>query len=209
MPANLSALIRYKTIDLCLSNRNRQWTIKDLMAECSDALREHRGIRSGVSERTLRDDIRVMRSNILGFNAPIKQRNGVYYYSDPSYSIFQVSAVKTKLLKRILTFMLEIRAEMDHPELEIMIGKLAEIIPYEDEVTGPAGEPSRYKEEKPEEVAEDEMLREEAALPSDYVNYIPSGSEPLKARKKVAIPSRKKEKKIRFTFSWKNVLELI
>ena len=88
MPANLNALIRYKTIDVCLSNRHRQWTIKDLMVACSDSLSEHRGMGSGVSERTLRDDIRVMRSNILGFNAPIKQRDGQYFYSDPSFSIF-------------------------------------------------------------------------------------------------------------------------
>ena len=189
MPANLNALIRYKTIDLCLSNRHRQWTIKDLMVACSEALREHRGMNTGVSERTLRDDIRVMRSNILGFNAPIKQRDGIYFYSDPSFSIFQASAVKKKLLKRILTFLLEIRAEMDHPELEIMIGKLAEIIPFDEDV-----------------------VRNELDAGSGYMYFTPSAPEAWKeskAKRKLSITPLKKVRKAVYSFSWRDVLDLI
>ena len=32
MPANKNALIRYKTIDNCLRNRYRRWTLDDLVA---------------------------------------------------------------------------------------------------------------------------------------------------------------------------------
>ena len=38
MPANRNALIRYKTIDKCLQNRYRRWTLEDLIEACSDAL---------------------------------------------------------------------------------------------------------------------------------------------------------------------------
>lgn len=38
MPANKNALIRYKTIDNCLRNRYRRWTLDDLVEACSDAL---------------------------------------------------------------------------------------------------------------------------------------------------------------------------
>ena len=208
MPANLNALIRYKTIDVCLSNRHRQWTIKDLMVACSEALSEHRGVNSGVSERTLRDDIRVMRSNILGFNAPIKQHDGLYFYSDTSFSIFQSSAVKKKLLKRILTFLLEIRAEMDHPELEIMIAKLAEIIPFDEDLPAPEPQPE-MKEKKVDRIIEEEVVRDEPEAGSGYMYFTPSAPEDSKAKRRVSIPSLKKEKKPGYLFSWRDVLELI
>ena len=38
MPANKNALIRYKTIDNCLRNRYRRWTLDDLVDACSEAL---------------------------------------------------------------------------------------------------------------------------------------------------------------------------
>ena len=61
MPANKNALIRYKTIDNCLRNHYR-----------SDALYEMEGITKGVSVRTVQSDIQMMRSDKLGYNAPIE-----------------------------------------------------------------------------------------------------------------------------------------
>ena len=49
MPANKNALIRYKTIDRCLRNKYRRWTLDDLVEACSDALYEMEGITKGVS----------------------------------------------------------------------------------------------------------------------------------------------------------------
>ena len=88
MPANKNALIRYKTIDNCLRNPFRRWTIDDLVDACSDALYEFEGIRKGVSLRTVQLDIQMMRSNKLGYNAPIEVYDHKYYrYSDPDFSI--------------------------------------------------------------------------------------------------------------------------
>lgn len=88
MPVNRNALIRYKTIDKCLSNPYREWTLEDLIDACSDALYEYEGIDKGVSRRTLQADIQIMRSDKLGYNAPIKVYNNKYYkYEDPNYSI--------------------------------------------------------------------------------------------------------------------------
>lgn len=88
MPANKNALIRYKTIDKCLRNRSRRWTIEDLMEKCSDALYDCEGIKSGVSLRTVQGDLQMMRSNKLGYNAPIEVYDHKYYrYSDSDYSI--------------------------------------------------------------------------------------------------------------------------
>ena len=88
MPANKNALIRYKTIDKCLRNRYRRWTIDDLVEACSDALYDMEGIGKGVSMRTAQGDIQIMRSDKLGYNAPIEVYDNKFYrYADPDYSI--------------------------------------------------------------------------------------------------------------------------
>ena len=91
MPVNRNALIRYTTIDKCLRNRYRKWTLEDLMEACSDALYEYEGIRKGVSKRTTQLDIQTMRSEKLGYNAPIiVEEKKFYTYEDPDYSITQL-----------------------------------------------------------------------------------------------------------------------
>ncbi len=88
MPANKNALLRYKTIDRCLRNRYRRWTLDDLVEACSDALYEMEGVLRGVSVRTVQADLQVMRSDRLGYNAPIEVYDGKYYrYADDDYSI--------------------------------------------------------------------------------------------------------------------------
>ena len=72
MPVNRNALLRYKTIDHCLCNRYRKWTLDDLIGACAD----------------IQLDIQTMRSDRLGYNAPIVVIDNKYYtYSDPDYSI--------------------------------------------------------------------------------------------------------------------------
>ncbi len=91
MPANKNALIRYKTIDNCLRNRYRRWTLDDLVDACSDALYDMEGIRKGVSVRTVQGDIQMMRSDKLGYNAPIEVYDHKYYrYADKDYSIMDL-----------------------------------------------------------------------------------------------------------------------
>ena len=88
MPANKNALIRYKTIDRCLSNHYRRWTLDDLVDACCMALNEMEGLSKGVSVRTVQGDIQMMRSDKLGYNAPIEVYDHKYYrYSDPDYTI--------------------------------------------------------------------------------------------------------------------------
>jgi predicted DNA-binding transcriptional regulator YafY len=88
MPVNRNALIRYKTIDTCLRNRYRRWTLEDLIDACSDALYEYEGIDKGIGRRTVQMDIQMMRSEKLGYNAPIVVYDNKYYtYEDEDYSI--------------------------------------------------------------------------------------------------------------------------
>ena len=88
MPVSRNALIRYKTIDNCLRNRYRKWTLDDLIEACSEALAEYEGIYKGISRRTIQSDLQVMRSEKLGYNAPIIVTDKKFYtYEDPDYSI--------------------------------------------------------------------------------------------------------------------------
>ncbi|CCH54114.1 hypothetical protein BN8_03258 [Fibrisoma limi BUZ 3] len=91
MPANRNALIRYRAIDTCLTNRYRKWTLDDLIEKVSEALYEYEGIVKGISRRTIQADIQMMRSDKLGYNAPIVVIGKKYYaYEDPGYSITQI-----------------------------------------------------------------------------------------------------------------------
>jgi predicted DNA-binding transcriptional regulator YafY len=91
MPANRNALVRYKTIDACLRNRQRKWTLEDLVEKVSDMLYEYEGIDKGISVRTIQADIQMMRSDKLGYFAPIIVVDKKFYtYEDPKYSITNI-----------------------------------------------------------------------------------------------------------------------
>ena len=91
MASNKNALIRYRTIDKCLQNRSRRWTLDDLIEACSDALYEFEGKNSNVSKRTVQLDIQTMRSDKLGYNAPIVVYERKYYtYEDEDYNIREI-----------------------------------------------------------------------------------------------------------------------
>ena len=100
MPTNLNALLRYKIIDECLSNDQLSCTIDVLIEKCTQKLSEFQGVYS-VSERTIRNDIRILRSDALGFNSPIVVNQGVYSYSESGYSIFGRPIQELELLKDI------------------------------------------------------------------------------------------------------------
>jgi len=128
MPANLNALIRYKAIDRRLRNRFSPCSIRQLQEVCSEALGEFRGIYKKVSERTIRDDLRVMRSEILGFNAPIVCEGGFYSYNDPNYSIFGVSIRDMALLRQVMQILLDNRMRLREKGVDEVIRELGMLI---------------------------------------------------------------------------------
>ncbi|MDQ0593681.1 putative DNA-binding transcriptional regulator YafY [Chryseobacterium ginsenosidimutans] len=98
MSSNKNALIRYKTLDKCLKNKYRQYTLEDLIDECSEALFEFEGKESFVSKRTVQLDLQNMRSEKFGYEAPIEVYDRKYYrYSDPDYSIHNISVNESDL----------------------------------------------------------------------------------------------------------------
>ncbi|MBE8726809.1 helix-turn-helix transcriptional regulator [Flavobacterium hungaricum] len=98
MSQNKNALIRYKIIDKCLQNRYRQWTLEDLIECCSEALSEYEGRDIPISKRTIQMDIQLMRSEKLGYNAPIVVYDKKYYkYEDEDFTITDIPLTETDM----------------------------------------------------------------------------------------------------------------
>ena len=127
MPANRNALIRYKTIDACLRRRHRKWTLEDLVEACSEALYEYEGIDKGVSKRTVQLDIQQMRSDKLGYNAPIIVEEKKYYtYEDPEYSITNIPLTDKDLgrLSEVVNILKQFKGFSHFNEVDSMVQKL-------------------------------------------------------------------------------------
>ncbi len=93
MPTNKHAIIRYRTIDRCLRDRNGRWDWRTLAEECAREIGIVTGMEINLSERTIKGDLAVMRNNdILGYYAPIDydRKEKSYYYTDPRYAISEV-----------------------------------------------------------------------------------------------------------------------
>lgn len=127
MPSNLNALLRYKTIDECLSNSFLECTIEVLISKCNEVLSEQQSNETNVSERTIRNDIRILRSDALGFNAPIIVKNGVYSYEVSGFSIFSRPVKEMELLIDIQTLLVEEFDNIQNPNLSHLIVALAEL----------------------------------------------------------------------------------
>jgi len=132
MPLNLSALVRYKTINNCLSSI-RKYTIRELVDRCSEAISDYKGELTSVSERTVREDIKNMRSDILGFNAPIEQNHGLYYYADRKYDFMNVLIKEEGLVQEIFFMLLDLGDEIHHPKLKGIMKQLEKLLHIEDE----------------------------------------------------------------------------
>ena len=85
MPANKEAFLRYRIIDECLRNRQKQFpSLRDIVERCEELLGKR------FSESALQKDIYAMRNDsVLGFHAPIKFNKGQngYQYTEEDYSI--------------------------------------------------------------------------------------------------------------------------
>lgn len=129
MPVNKNALIRYKTIDNCLRNKYRRWTLEDLVEKCSEVLYEMEGIKKGVSVRTIQGDIQMMRSDKLGYNAPIEVYEKKYYrYSDKDYSITQMPLTQNdfELMQEAVDMLRELKDFKQFNAISDIVSRLQE-----------------------------------------------------------------------------------
>lgn len=140
MAVNKNALIRYKTIDKCLQNKQRKWTLDNLIERCSDALYEYEGKDCNVSKRTVQLDIYNMRSDKLGYNAPIIVVDKKYYtYEDKNYSItnLPISSNDLEKLAESVTFLKQFKGFSHFDALNGVIQKLEDHVYSKQTSTNP------------------------------------------------------------------------
>lgn len=195
-----------------------------LIEACSIALAEFRGIYKDIGERTIRDDIRIMRSEILGFNAPILYNNGYYSYSEPEYSIFNTTIGEKKLLTKILKILLEEWKNIDHPDILEVVIKLSRITGF----SLPSGINSNIYYQKANQIEEDiaptfEQRTLKAPLfaetiedqMQDYTEIKEDRTESLYSLKKpkklpwFTMLFRGKTKMLPIPYSWQSILNLL
>jgi len=131
MPINRNALIRYRSIDHCLQNRYKKWTLEALIEACSEALYEYQGINTGVSRRTIQADIEMMRSNKLGYEAPIIVVDKKYYtYADKNYSINNspLNSQDMQVLAEVASLLKQFKGINHFTDLNEMVSKLEDKI---------------------------------------------------------------------------------
>ena len=81
MPVNRNALIRYKTIDNCLRNPYRRWTLEDLVDACSDALYEYEDPEYSITQTPLNEqDLKTMSEAV----EVLRQFKGFSYFTEMS-----------------------------------------------------------------------------------------------------------------------------
>ena len=95
MAQTRNAQLRYRILDRCFRNRVAPKTFEELKNEVDRVLEDIDNNIPLISDRTLREDIRIMRHS-SGFNAPIVARKVGndqfrYIYSDPKFSIFKTA----------------------------------------------------------------------------------------------------------------------
>ena len=130
MPVNKNALIRYRTIDKCLSNRRRKWTMQDLIDACSKAVFGE-NTKKQVSRRTIQLDMQTMRNGQLGYDAPIIVVEKKHYtYEDSDFSITNIPISENELdkLNEVVVLLKQFAGFSRFAEIDGMVKKLEDKI---------------------------------------------------------------------------------
>ena len=126
MANSTHAHLRYNILDHCF--RYKSYGFEELLNTVNEGIKELY-LGESISERTLREDIKVFRDKKDGFGAPLKEGIRIYKYSDPDFSIAK------RPLQKYEQYLLEAAQQLlsrfeNHPKYN----KLAEaLIKFQDE----------------------------------------------------------------------------
>lgn len=101
MPVNKNALLRYRILDRCFSDRHHYYDIEELVDKVNEAFIDMYG--KTVSLRQIRADISYMKDRV-SYDAPIEAipydgKKCYYRYSDPDFSIFNSDLSNEEVMK--------------------------------------------------------------------------------------------------------------
>lgn len=93
----ITALIRYKIIDDCLSNTTKMFTKHEMIDLIKQTFKTYNYDKGLVSQKTIETDYLDLKSNKYGYNAPIIIKKHKYYtYGDKNYTIKKLPVPITK-----------------------------------------------------------------------------------------------------------------
>lgn len=134
MPPSKNVLLRYGIIDACLRRPGQQWPFTRLLQEVSAAVDDHLGTGSGVSVRTLREDLKNLKpGGASGLEAPIVySRDRGYHYEDTSYSIYNspLSLDDLPVLQGALDALKQLQGLGLSEDLSELVERLAQRLSY-------------------------------------------------------------------------------
>ena len=193
MAQNKNSLIRFKTIDKCLKNHKKLWTLEKLIEECSKALSASEQKDVVISKRSVQLDIQMMRSADSGYNAPIEVFERKYYrYTDKKFSILKLplSTHDKALIEESLNIVSQFDGFDFYEELKQSVLGLQKLVSEERE------EKAEQKVKK--EASSDKIIIEvQASLKDAFVN------NPLHISQK--IKRIKKNGNVHFQYKMKNL----
>jgi hypothetical protein len=70
----------------------------------------------------------VLRSEILGFNAPIVFDEGVYLYEDESFNIFKRPIIEIEILKEVYNLLKEKKEELEEKAVESILNRIKNVL---------------------------------------------------------------------------------
>lgn len=128
MPTNLNAILRFRVLDKCLRSKEKTYHLPDLIEAVNNELSVNGNTRT-VSERTIYEDLKFMKDDIEGFNAPIHRTNELgYHYDNDKFSIFNITIGKNDLeiLKDVLGTLKNISGKEQFKGMDAVISRLEE-----------------------------------------------------------------------------------
>ncbi len=128
MPSNLNAILRFRVLDKCLRSKEKVYHLADLIHAVNKELAST-GEKRSVSERTIYDDLKFMKDDVEGFNAPIHRTNELgYHYEHDKFSIFNITLGKSDLevLKDVLGTLKQISGKEQFKGMDSVISRLEE-----------------------------------------------------------------------------------
>lgn len=131
MGVTKDALGRIRTIDKCLQNNLRRWSLEDLRQACSKYLIEQNNKQSEVALRTTQKDLEHMRNGKFGYHAPIEVYERKYYrYSDPDFTIYDqpIGKEEMSILKEAMDVLVQFKSFSLFDEYQGVLKKLEDKI---------------------------------------------------------------------------------
>lgn len=193
------ALLRHRTIDACLRNGSRKYSLNDLILQCTRSLSKSLKSNERISLRTMQADIEFMRDPVNGYGAPIEVYEKKYYrYSNPDFSLGNLTIRKDAGNEGLNDLLSKLEAVISTDEFSYLkdaFNKLAsEYNAHEEAVARAAEEEAARKAAEEQAAREAETAERKAAEDASREAAAMEAAENAMNHRGVKYSSRRKNK---------------